>query len=249
MASFRWVSMKTPLILLFMAASVLGVHAQGRLVFANLASGVNAPIRNSAGGGIIGPGPYVADLFYSTNTTADATTLTAGGFNQPFSSLTGLGGGWFQGGTESLPVTGTILAQVRVWSTNDGTTFGQAQTRPYGEWGVSTSFLLALTVDPAVPGSMTGFHGFQLVHSDAGAGPTIVTQPRSQIVAIGSTVTMQVQAVSLTPLSYQWYYNGTNLIAGATDSLLTLTNVQLSQSGSYTARLTNDVESATTAPA
>jgi hypothetical protein len=50
-------------------------------------------------------------------------------------------------------------------------------------------------------------------------------------------------------LSYQWYFNGTNLLAGATDSVLTLTNVQLSQSGSYTALVTNAVASATTMPA
>jgi hypothetical protein len=88
-----------------------------------------------------------------------------------------------------------------------------------------------------------------LLHSDPGAGPTILSQPKSQIVAIGSTVTLRVQAASTTPLVYQWYFNGTNLLAGAIDSSLTLTNVQLSHSGSYTVAITNDVASATSTPA
>jgi hypothetical protein len=58
-----------------------------------------------------------------------------------------------------------------------------------------------------------------------------------------------VQAASTTPLVYQWYFNGTNLLAGAIDSSLTLTNVQLSHSGSYTVAITNDVASATSTPA
>ena len=40
------------------------------------------------------------------------------------------------------------------------------------------------------------------------------------------------------PLSYQWNFNGTN-ITGATDTTLTLANVQLSQAGSYAVLVTN----------
>lgn len=230
--------------------SALSAHAQGQLYFANLVATVNAPVTNASGARIVGPGPYVADLFYSANTNADASSLVAAGFIQPFSNLTGGGGGgWFLGGTKSLPVIGTILAQVRVWNTNHGSTFGEAQAAPFGEWGVSAPFLLTLATIPAPPPYMTGLRGFQLLHSDPGAGPTIIAHPKSQLVAIGSTVTFQVQAVSTTVLSYQWYFNGTNLLAGATDSVLTLTNVQLSQSGSYTALVTNAVASATTMPA
>ena len=44
-------------------------------------------------------------------------------------------------------------------------------------------------------------------------------------------------------LTYQWSFNGTN-ITGATDTTLTLTNVQLSQAGSYTVLVTNAYGSA-----
>jgi hypothetical protein len=232
-----------------LVVSGICVFAQGQLNFVNLGAGVNAPVTNAAGARIVGPGPYVADLFYSANTNADANTLLPAGFNQPFTNFTAGGGGWFIGGYKSLPATGTILAQVRVWNTSDGLTFAAAQTAPFGEWGVSAPFLLTLTTIPAPPVSLIGLRGFQLIHSDPGAAPTIIAQPKSQLVAIGATATFQVQAVSSTPLSYQWYHNATNLIAGATDSLLTLTNVQLSHSGTYTAWLTNDVSAASSAAA
>jgi hypothetical protein len=40
-------------------------------------------------------------------------------------------------------------------------------------------------------------------------------------------------------LSYQWFFNGTNSLAGATDSILSLTNLSLSQAGSYSVVASN----------
>ena len=68
--------------------------------------------------------------------------------------------------------------------------------------------------------------------------PTITTQPNGQAVNRGSTVIFLVQASSTTPLSYQWRFNGTNITAG-TSSMLTLTNVQVSQMGEYDVIVSN----------
>lgn len=54
----------------------------------------------------------------------------------------------------------------------------------------------------------------------------------------GATATFSVVAAGSSPLSYQWRLNGANL-NGANGTALTLTNVQLAQSGSYTAQVTN----------
>ena len=62
--------------------------------------------------------------------------------------------------------------------------------------------------------------------------PTIIIQPVSQTNYVGTTASFSVVASGTPPLSYQWSTNGTTLI-GATNSTLTLTNVQLSQNGSY----------------
>ena len=72
--------------------------------------------------------------------------------------------------------------------------------------------------------------------------PTIVEQPTNQTVTLGGTASFSVVAEGTAPLSYQWRLNGTNLV-GATDALMVLANVQLSDAGSYAALVTNSVGS------
>ncbi len=68
--------------------------------------------------------------------------------------------------------------------------------------------------------------------------PFIVSQPVSQTVPTGVTATFSVVAEGSAPLSYQWQFNGTN-IAAATSTSLTLTNVQATQTGSYSVQVAN----------
>ncbi len=68
--------------------------------------------------------------------------------------------------------------------------------------------------------------------------PVIISQPTSQTVCVGFTADFSVMATGAQPLSYQWNYNGTN-IDGATNTSLTLTDVQLSQAGNYAVTVTN----------
>jgi hypothetical protein len=68
--------------------------------------------------------------------------------------------------------------------------------------------------------------------------PAITRQPASVAVAPTNTVTLTVGASGPPPLTYQWQL-GTDLIAGATNSTLVLTNVPLGQSGPYSVRVTN----------
>jgi hypothetical protein len=72
--------------------------------------------------------------------------------------------------------------------------------------------------------------------------PVITSQPTNQIVVVGQTATFSVSASGTLPLSYQWTFNTTN-IAGATNSTLTLTNVQFSQAGTYAVVVSNLVNS------
>lgn len=78
--------------------------------------------------------------------------------------------------------------------------------------------------------------------------PRIVTQPASQNAGIGSDVRLFVFASGY-GLSYQWLFDGTNLIAGATNSFLALTNVQTSDSGSYSVIVSNSGGSVLSQPA
>src|SRR3974390_1480078 len=90
-------------ILIFGAMSFT-LFAQGVVQFSNGAGGVNAPVTNASGNRIIGPSPYVADFFWSTNINAAFDDLIAAGFNEPFSTNTQYGGGYFSGGSGNTPV-------------------------------------------------------------------------------------------------------------------------------------------------
>jgi|GEM_PF-1440179 hypothetical protein len=68
--------------------------------------------------------------------------------------------------------------------------------------------------------------------------PTIQAQPTNQTVFVTRSVAFGVTATGSLPLSYQWKFNGTNF-DGATNASLTLTNVQLSQAGTYSVQVTN----------
>ena len=70
------------------------------------------------------------------------------------------------------------------------------------------------------------------------AAPVIISQPMNQTVTVGGTATFSVTASGVVPLSYQWNFDGTNIV-GATDTTLMLTNVQSSQAGNYAVLVTN----------
>jgi hypothetical protein len=74
--------------------------------------------------------------------------------------------------------------------------------------------------------------------------PALTVQPASQVATSGLTVQLRAMAAGLQPLSYQWQWNGTN-IADATNTTLTLTNVQPAQAGGYAVVVTNVAGSVT----
>jgi subtilisin-like proprotein convertase family protein len=78
---------------------------------------------------------------------------------------------------------------------------------------------------------------------------TILSNPASQIATNGATVTWSVLAEGSPPLSYQWYFNSTNVLADQTNSILVLSNVSPAQSGSYEVVVTNIFGGVTSAPA
>jgi hypothetical protein len=79
--------------------------------------------------------------------------------------------------------------------------------------------------------------------------PVIMASPASLTVASGTTAEFQVEAIGSPPLVYQWVFNGTNAIAGATTAALSLTNVQLTQAGTYSVAVSNPYGAVTSAPA
>ncbi|HEV2694799.1 MAG TPA: LamG-like jellyroll fold domain-containing protein, partial [Verrucomicrobiae bacterium] len=68
--------------------------------------------------------------------------------------------------------------------------------------------------------------------------PVIIVQPTNQTALVGSMAAFSVTASGTPQLFYQWQFNGTN-IANATNAMLTLANVQLTNSGNYMVTVTN----------
>ena len=71
-----------------------------------------------------------------------------------------------------------------------------------------------------------------------GESPTIVIQPTNLAVAVGGMAAFNVLAEGTPPFSYQWSFNGTNLVE-ATNSVLVITNAQLSDAGDYAVEVAN----------
>jgi hypothetical protein len=79
--------------------------------------------------------------------------------------------------------------------------------------------------------------------------PAITLQPTNQVVSAGSTVTFAAAASGDPPPAFQWLFNSTNVLDGATDPVLTLTDVQMSDIGSYTLTASNTTGSISSSPA
>jgi hypothetical protein len=81
-----------------------------------------------------------------------------------------------------------------------------------------------------------------------GGPPVIASQPTNQAVVVGQTANLSVTASGTQPLNYQWSVNGANIV-GATNSMLTLAAVQISQAGNYTVLVANSYGSTNSAVA
>ncbi|HYV33005.1 MAG TPA: immunoglobulin domain-containing protein, partial [Candidatus Binatia bacterium] len=78
--------------------------------------------------------------------------------------------------------------------------------------------------------------------------PVITGQPVGTNVALGQMVLFCVTAEGSSPLTYQWRLNGAN-IPGATNPCLPIAGVQLSDGGTYTVVVANDLDAITSDPA
>lgn len=68
--------------------------------------------------------------------------------------------------------------------------------------------------------------------------PEITVNPASQRVPEGTDVTFRVTATGTPPLTYRWYFS-TNAIEAATNDVLVLTNIQVSDEGDYQVVVSN----------
>lgn len=96
-----------------------------------------------------------------------------------------------------------------------------------------------------------GMNGFSDTRSSTGYWARVPTPQRLTIApkelgsCLGESAVFNVDAeFGKRPFSYQWYFNGTNLLAGETNSQLRLLNLTADQAGAYSAVITNEFGSA-----
>jgi hypothetical protein len=170
--------------------------------------------------------PPLTPLLLNTNflmiVTQPQSQIVASGNNATFNvSATGsgrLGYQWSFNGTNISKATNTSLTLSNV-QTNQAGNYAVLVTNASGSI-LSSNAVLTVIVLP----------------------PSISTQPTNQTIFVNGTATFSVTATGSLPLSYQWNFNTTN-IEGATNTILTLANVQVSQAGNYAVQVTNSVGS------
>jgi hypothetical protein len=123
-------------------------------------------------------------------------------------------------------------------SDNDGASNGRELGDPAGDWRPGAA---APASTPANPGDAAS-------NPPLPAPPKLTSQPESQSVTEGATVSFSVAAAGDGPLAYQWQKDGTNL-PGANLATLTLSEVSLTAAGSYRAVVSNQGGAATSSTA
>jgi len=120
---------------------------------------------------------------------------------------------WSLGGTDLVDATNSVLAITSV----QGGDVGSYAVVVSNAFGMASSSNVLLTI---------------------GLPAMIVQQPTNLAVAVGEVAALGIVAEGTAPLSYQWSLGGTNLV-DATNNVLVLTNVQLSDAGSYAVEVAN----------
>jgi hypothetical protein len=125
------------------------------------------------------------------------------------------------------------------WTNNSQYVFGQI----YGTPTVAGTFTNLVKFSSPGNGSISITITFTINNAPA-PSPVITNQPVSLTNNVGNNAAFSVTA-GPAPLSYQWYFNTNTALLNATNTSLSLTNIQLTNTGSYSVIITNSSGSVT----
>lgn len=179
-----------------------------------------------------------AGTYYPTRPASNTTVNAA-----CYEGIVPSAGSSYSGGVESflrllqdwaghtLTYNGSMAAMfpsiyaTNVWQVPNGIT--SYYSIPTRHWAFDTNFLVLDDLPPLTP---------MLINSNA--APAINLQPTNETVLTGQTTNFLVTASGVPAVAYQWAFHGTNISWGTNFSLV-LTNVQLTNAGSYAVQITN----------
>ncbi len=174
----------------------------------------------------------------STPAVLTVTSIIPALITQPSNQTVNLGGT----ATFSVAATGSGTLTFQWYRNNLAIPGANSASLILGNIQLSQAGSYTVTVSSGA-GSVTSTAATLTVNAPA-VGPTIQTHPASQTVYIGGSVMLSVVATGTAPFSYQWQRDGAAM-AGATSSSLTLSNLQVSDSGGYSVVVSNSVFSVT----
>jgi hypothetical protein len=132
--------------------------------------------------------------------------------------------------------TGTSLGSLTVVAANDDEGGGRFSSQVQFNAAAGTSYIIAVDGLGSAKGDIV--LSWYLATNVAQI-PMIITQPTNVTVSSGSNAFFSVSATCNTNLTYQWYYNDSLAISGATNNSLTVSNVGPSQVGLYRVNITS----------
>ena len=249
-----------------------GSTSQGfKLALGDFADGSNVPLRVSADGGFSSSSQGIDVSAYALfgktyQTFADTspidirkrTTLTDSSLLGSSADWTSLAKGGtnalFQGFTNSTPYSLqfvlqrtalTTMAITETWSNfSNGATISVSTNDTS-----ATSFSfdgIAYRPQNNTQAPITNlFQEVKIEVTSAPVAPSIITDLTNQTVSSGQTVNFTVVPNGTLPLTYWWYFNTNSILTNTSVPTLTLTNVQVTDSGGYSVVVSNSFGSAT----
>ncbi|MBC8096971.1 MAG: hypothetical protein H7Y43_14285 [Akkermansiaceae bacterium] len=181
------------------------------------------------------------------------TNTSAGGY-----SLTNITvyGGWLDAGRDqqaytvyyskvSAPTTFILLRSVNYNPANAANVPSATRATLTPASGALATNVAAVKFDFASPAAENGYCGYaEIGLFGVPVSPVVATNslPVTAADVVGSQVTFTAAFTAASPLAFQWQKisgGTTNIISGATNTTLTLTNLQLTDTASYQLRATN----------
>lgn len=176
----------------------------------------------------------------SSSDTSTAPTITS----QPASVSVAVGS------TATFSVTATGSATLAYQWRKAGSAISGATSASYSLPTVAASDAGSYDVVVSnTAGSVTSSAATLTVTTASGSvAPVITTQPVSQAVAVGGSVSLTVAVTGTAPLSYQWFKDG-SAVSNATAATYAITSATTSSAGSYTVQVSNGASSVTSSAA
>jgi alpha-tubulin suppressor-like RCC1 family protein len=156
---------------------------------------------------------------------------------------------WGSGNGTNLPAGLTNVTAIAAGNSLENSALAIRSNGTVMAWG-DNSFgekfpPAALSNLVSVAVSAPAFHGLALINDGS---PQILQPPVGLTAYTSRDVTLRATAAGAAPLAYQWLLNGTN-VPGATNSSLSLPNIQFANAGNYQLFVSNSINTAISLPA